>query len=226
MTKIIKKIFDVIFVIVIVSLALYFVLRADNRIRIYNVMTGSMEDNIHAGDYILILKQDDYKIGDVVTFGENGYYITHRIIKKEGNSITTKGDANNTEDETIEKHRIVGKVIFIGGILNFVINNKFALSGILLALYLLSCYFEKNDFKKNEKKSEEKTDFDEEKLEIEDSSEEKLEIEASSEKEELESKKEEKTKETVEEIFEENIEEKNKKGKRKTRKKKEEDKKD
>ena len=127
MTKIIKRIFDVIFVILIIVLALYFILRIDNRIRIYSVMTGSMEDKIYAGDYILILKQDDYNVGDIVTFAQKGYYVTHRIIKKDGNNITTKGDANNAADATINKSQIIGKVIIIGGALNIIIKYKFAI---------------------------------------------------------------------------------------------------
>ena len=150
MTKIIKRIFDVIFVILIIVLALYFILRIDNRIRIYSVMTGSMEDKIYAGDYILILKQDDYKVGDIVTFTQKSYYVTHRIIKKDGNNITTKGDANNAADATINKSQIIGKVIIIGGALNIIIKYKFAIVGLLLTFYLISCYFAKDEEKKED----------------------------------------------------------------------------
>lgn len=153
MTKILKGISDIIFILLILALALYFILRVDNRIRIYNVLTGSMEDNIHAGDYILIIKKDDYQIGDVVTFGGNGFYVTHRIIEKDGNMITTKGDANSAKDEAIDKSNIVGKVILNGGILNFIINYKFGLVGFVLAIYLFTYYL---DSRENEKEREKK----------------------------------------------------------------------
>ena len=117
-------------------------------------MTGSMEDNIHAGDYILILKKDNYRVGDIVTFSKEGYYITHRIIKMEGNKVTTKGDANNVEDATINESSIIGKVILIGGILNIVINYKFAIVGILLSIYLLTCYFDKGSENRDKKATE------------------------------------------------------------------------
>lgn len=151
MVKILKKILDAILVVIIIVLSLYFILRFDNRIRIYNVMTGSMEDNIHAGDYILILKKDNYRVGDIVTFFKEGYYITHRIIKMEGNMVTTKGDANNVEDATINESNIIGKVILIGGILNVIINYKFVIVGILLSIYLLTCYFGKDSEVKDKK---------------------------------------------------------------------------
>ena len=100
-----------------------------------------MENDIHAGDYILIVKQNDYKIGDIITFEKADGFITHRIVKKNGDMITTKGDANNVEDEEINKSLIVGKVIMSGGIINIVINYKYALIGFLLSIYLFSCYF-------------------------------------------------------------------------------------
>ena len=75
MVKIINKILNVILIAIIVLLVGYFLLRVTNQIKIYSVKTGSMEDNIHAGDYILILKKSDYKVGDIVTYQENDYFI-------------------------------------------------------------------------------------------------------------------------------------------------------
>jgi len=102
-----------------------------------------MEENIHVGDYILILRKDCYHVGEIVTFEQENYYVTHRIVRKEGSSITTKGDANNTEDDEIDESVIVGKVVLVGGMLNYIINYKYSLAGTLLAIYLLSCYFGK-----------------------------------------------------------------------------------
>ena len=125
--KIIKIIFNVILIIVIVLLVIYALLRFTNKIDIYRVETGSMEKNIHAGDYILVLKDSDYKENDVVTYEIDGYHVTHRIIKIDGDIVTTKGDANNVEDKEISKSMIIGKVMMIGGILNFIINYKYLL---------------------------------------------------------------------------------------------------
>ena len=115
---------------------------------IYEVKTGSMEDGIHAGDYILIIKQNTYHIGDIVTFKKEDYYVTHRIIKKDGKKVITKGDANNTPDEEIKASSIVGKVIYHGGLLNFIIDYKYILASGLLGLYLLSLFFNTEKQKK------------------------------------------------------------------------------
>ena len=143
MIKIFNKIINIIYILIIILLVGYFILRLSNKIEIYNVETGSMEDNIHRGDYILIYKQNNYKIGDIVTYKINDYFVTHRIIKIKGNMVTTKGDANNTEDEKFDKSSIVGKVILVGGILNIVIIYKYTIVGLILILYLLSYYLDK-----------------------------------------------------------------------------------
>ncbi len=145
MTKIIKKTIDVVFIVAIVLLCIYFILRLIGIAEIYKVKTGSMEDNIHTGDYILIYKKNDYKVGDIVTYQKDNYHVTHRIIKKNGNKVITKGDANNVDDEEIDVSSIVGKVIYHGGILNILIDFKYFIVGGLLCLYLFSCYFEKKE---------------------------------------------------------------------------------
>jgi len=69
------------------------------------VQSGSMEPAIHTGSVVMVKPASDYKIGDVITFGEVSKTkapITHRIydIKVvDGNPVyITKGDANNAPD--------------------------------------------------------------------------------------------------------------------------------
>lgn len=142
MRKVFKISLDVILIAAIVTLCTCIILRLFGVIEIYKVKTGSMEDGIHTGDYILIYKKGDYEVGNVVTYKKNGYHVTHRIIEKNGNKVITKGDANNTPDEEITIDDIVGKVIYNGGILNFIIDFKFAIASLFLGLYLLSYYLD------------------------------------------------------------------------------------
>ena len=145
MNKLLKMVYNTIFVIGISLLLIYFSLRLIGVAEIYKVKTGSMEDGIHVGDYILIYKKKDYKLKEIVTYKKDNYYVTHRIVKKNGNKFVTKGDANNIEDEEIELKSIVGKVIYSGGMLNILIDYKYAIGSGLLGLYLLSCYFTKDE---------------------------------------------------------------------------------
>jgi len=143
MSKVFKIIMDSLLILVIVFLAGYYLLRMTGMINIYKVETGSMEYKIHVNDYILLFKSSKYKMGDIVTYRENDYFITHRIIKIDGDKVITKGDANNMEDVGININQIEGKVVYCGGILNFIINFKFAIIAVLVSLYMLSCCFEK-----------------------------------------------------------------------------------
>lgn len=145
MNKLLKMVYNTIFIIGISLLLIYFSLRLIGVAEIYKVKTGSMEDGIHVGDYILIYKKKDYKLKEIVTYKKDNYYVTHRIVKKNGNKFVTKGDANNIEDEEIELKSIVGKVIYSGGMLNILIDYKYAIGSGLLGLYLLSCYFTKDE---------------------------------------------------------------------------------
>ena len=151
MVKIIKKILDIILLLTIIILCTYLVLSKMNKVVIYNIKTGSMEDNIHVGDHILIVKQNDYKIGDVVTYKKDNGYITHRIIKIDQDKITTKGDANNVEDESVDKKRIVGKVVYSGKILNIIFKYKYMIACLLLSVYLFTYFFTKSEEKEVER---------------------------------------------------------------------------
>lgn len=82
----------------------------------FEVATGSMADTIQVGDAVIVkLLEDKNNIqeNDIIVFQEEEYFITHRITKIEEDSITTKGDANNSEDKPIQKEAIIGKVIKI-----------------------------------------------------------------------------------------------------------------
>lgn len=88
----------------------------------YIVKTNSMVPVLSTGSLIIVNKESDYKIGDIITFKYKNNIdiipITHRIInsfqKKEETVYVTKGDANDIVDiEIIKKSEIIGKTIFV-----------------------------------------------------------------------------------------------------------------
>ena len=89
-------------------------------IKFLTVLSGSMEPAIKMGSVVLVKPASDYKIGDVITFGEISKIktpFTHRIyeIKVVGSQpvYITKGDANNAPDQReITDKDIIGKVLF------------------------------------------------------------------------------------------------------------------
>ena len=118
------------------------------KVAIYSVKTGSMEDNIHAGDYVLIWKKKEYHVNDVITFKKEDYLVTHRIVSIEDDKFITKGDANNTEDEVTNYDNIVGKVMISGGILNYIIKYKYYFIIIFVLIYIVSFCLDTKDEKK------------------------------------------------------------------------------
>lgn len=80
---------------------------------VLRIVSGSMEPKYHVGDYIIIKKQDKYKVDDVVTYIDDyDNYVTHRIVEIDDTDVITKGDANNIEDEKFDIVNIQGKVVY------------------------------------------------------------------------------------------------------------------
>ena len=123
--KLISIIFIMLFVAVISLMIQKFVLKKEVPdlfgYKILQVMSGSMSGEFETGDTILIKKigdESNLKIGDVVTYRiKTNTLVTHRIINitrtGESLSYTTKGDANNKNDNyKVYEDAIKGKVIF------------------------------------------------------------------------------------------------------------------
>jgi signal peptidase I len=62
--------------------------------RVYLIHTGSMGKTIPSGS-LVVVREHQYHVGQVVTFVENDATVTHRLIAINADGIiTTKGDAN------------------------------------------------------------------------------------------------------------------------------------
>lgn len=79
----------------------------------FEVASGSMEPFISKDDMVIVKLDDTYQEGDVVTYYLNGDFITHRVVKIDINTITTKGDANNTKDPAISQDSVIGRVVLV-----------------------------------------------------------------------------------------------------------------
>lgn len=104
---------------------------------VFNVASGSMEEGLHKGDYIIVEKTSDFDVGDVVTFHKDSYFITHRIIKIDGDIVTTKGDANSIQDDEISRNDIIGKFVCKSTIIGFLIKYKVIIIGIIIISYII-----------------------------------------------------------------------------------------
>lgn len=82
--------------------------------KIYQIQTGSMEPTIKTGSYVLVRPAEEIKTGQVVLFDQVGYPvpILHRVvaINAGGENLTTRGDANGTDDASIDRSQVRGVV--------------------------------------------------------------------------------------------------------------------
>ncbi len=138
-----KKALYIIFILIIVSIIFLNVLSITNSslfgYRLFKVVTGSMEPTIKVNSLILIKEQKDYKVNDIVTFKSDNSYVTHRIVSIEDDKVVTKGDNNNTEDKTISKNDIVGKLVRelkIYGFIMYLLSNPITWA-LIISVFLI-----------------------------------------------------------------------------------------
>ncbi len=124
LSKILGYILNVLIILVtiIIILAIYYFIQ----IKVFNkpyanifgytffeVATGSMEPTIDVGDVIIVKVTNEVNENDIIVCNKDNAFITHRLIRIEEENFITKGDANNTEDEPMNKSDLVGKVVNI-----------------------------------------------------------------------------------------------------------------
>lgn len=104
------------------------------------VLSGSMEDRLSVDDLVIVKATDDYKINDIVIYQDGDSLVIHRIIAIDGDTVTTKGDANNTADQPINKSQIKGVLIYdiakIGAVVH-ILKQPVSIIVILAAALLL-----------------------------------------------------------------------------------------
>ena len=103
-----------------------------------------MADTINIGDVVVVKVNDEVKENDIIVYKEENSFITHRIIKIDGQNLITRGDANNSEDKPIKSSQILGKVIYIIpkiGIWRKILASPEILGMIIVAIILLGIIF-------------------------------------------------------------------------------------
>ena len=111
---------------------------------IFEVVTGSMKNSINVGDAVLVKIDDEFAVGDIVTYKSGDDYITHRVVSEKDGYVVTKGDANNVNDNPIDKSLVLGKVIKIIpelGIWKKVLLTPKVIVLVLLTLFIFSILF-------------------------------------------------------------------------------------
>ena len=90
-----------------------------------SVTSDSMKPKFSKGDMILVwdTPYDELNIGDIVTyFDEQGGFTTHELIRRNGDEIITKGLANNTADNPVNRGLYCAKLIAVFPKLGFIVD--------------------------------------------------------------------------------------------------------
>lgn len=122
---------------------------------IFEVQTGSMGEAVEPGDWIVVKYSKNIKLDDIITFKQDGEFITHRVIEAYQGTYVTKGDANDAKDDPITQEQIVGKVVKVlpaFGIFKKTIFNPYVLVAIIITVYLVTLTIKKNKKEKDMKK--------------------------------------------------------------------------
>ena len=153
--KYIKKIMDVLIVITLIILVLViygyvekYVFKKDYinyfGYTIFEVASGSMAPTINVGDIVVVKLTKDINNGDIITYKENDYFITHRVIKIEDDKIIAKGDYNDSIDKDVNLSDVLGKVIKVipgVGIWKSVFMNPKVMISLSVTFILFALYF-------------------------------------------------------------------------------------
>lgn len=105
------------------------------------VMSPSMEPVLYTNDLIFVTEQDSYELDDIVVYQDGNMLVIHRIVNIDGDTVITKGDANNVSDNPISmedvKAKLSFKIPFIGLIVKYVKTVPGTLIVLALAIFLL-----------------------------------------------------------------------------------------
>ena len=142
MLKNASKILGNIIIVLVFAIAALIVLPKIFGIQGLCVISGSMEPTIPVGSivYVKDIEEEQLSKGDVIAFNSGASIVTHRIVSIDDKNklITTKGDANNTEDFTkVAFTNVYGKVIWHLPYLGVVAGALSSIKGKLVAILLL-----------------------------------------------------------------------------------------
>lgn len=153
--KIVGKIVNVLIVIVIIAIlfcayCVFSVKVLNNKYvnifgySIFEVATGSMHGAIEIDDAVLVKIGEEFDVGDIVTYKNGDDFITHRVVLIQGDELITKGDANNVNDNLINKESVLGKVVKVLpklGVWKKVLLTPKVIILVLVTLFIFSMLF-------------------------------------------------------------------------------------
>lgn len=78
-----------------------------------SITSSSMWPTLKQGDLVLIkgVNKEELQVGDVVVYQNEMGFTIHRIVKMDGETLVTKGDANNINDSPVKYEQLIGRLV-------------------------------------------------------------------------------------------------------------------
>lgn len=122
-------------------LAVVSALQVPETLRLYTVLSGSMEPAIGVGSVVVVRPAENYRPGDIITFSHpqkpSVTTTTHRIrsVSKEG--FITRGDVNDSADAAlVRKTNVLGRVILTLPLLGYPVAFAKTLPGLIVLIII------------------------------------------------------------------------------------------
>lgn len=132
---------------VVIAFSFYSAKSVQVPFKLFTVMSGSMEPKLPIGSLITASSQNQYQIGDIISYKtpDGRRVVTHRIVEKtvteDSTSFMTKGDANNTRDPyPVTGKQILGKVALTVPYLGYPISFARSFAGLILLVIIPSSF--------------------------------------------------------------------------------------
>ena len=119
------------------------------------VLSGSMEPALSVDDLIIVHKESDYAVDDMIVFCDGSSTTVHRLIAVDGDTLTTRGDANDTNDKPIRLQDVKGKVVKNLKGVGKIVSAVRSPIGVVVTLVLAVALFEAPHYMRQRKKQEE-----------------------------------------------------------------------
>ena len=104
------------------------------------VMSGSMEPALRVDDLVVIHAREEYRVGDIIVFQSGNERIIHRIVAIDGETVQTKGDANNVPDAPVTLSEVKGTLVLRlpgVGVIARALRNPLGIVIVLAAAFVL-----------------------------------------------------------------------------------------
>lgn len=83
-----------------------------------SITSGSMWPSLKKGDLVVIkgiTNKNEINLNDIIVYKNPKGFTIHRVIELRGDTLITKGDANNVSDAPIAYDEVIGKALTIKG---------------------------------------------------------------------------------------------------------------